>query len=72
VLYDYNGNPVVVNGYELIPSELPYRVKYKQTYPTKKQQVEIGGYSGLGMCAHFSFRRAGGRNFFSPESLGRS
>jgi hypothetical protein len=47
VLYDYNGNPVVVNGYELIPSELPYRVKYKQTYPTKKQQVEIGGYSGF-------------------------
>ena len=47
VLYDYNGNPVVVNGYELIPSELPYRTRYKEMYPTKQQQIEIGGYSGF-------------------------
>ncbi len=47
VLYDYQGNPVIVNGYELVPSERPYRMTYQQRFPSKKARAEVGGYSGF-------------------------
>ena len=46
VLYDYTGKPVIVNGYELLPSESPYRIRFRNTYQTKKAKAEIGGYAG--------------------------
>lgn len=47
VLYDYQGNPVIVNGYELVPSERPYRMTYQERFPSKKARAEVGGYSGF-------------------------
>ena len=47
VLYDYNNRPVIINGYELVPSERPYRRAYLENYPTKVNKAEIGGYTGF-------------------------
>ena len=47
VLYDYNNRPVIINGYELVPSERPYRRKYIQDFPTKIAKAEIDGYPGF-------------------------
>ena len=54
VLYDYKGNPVVINGYELTKSEKPYREKYREMYPTRKARAEIDGYSGFKKSIHKS------------------
>ena len=34
VLYDENGQPVLINGYGVRPSQYPYRMKYAEKYPT--------------------------------------
>ena len=47
VLYDYAGNPVIINGYELMPSERPYRITYRDRYTTKEGKASIGGYTGF-------------------------
>lgn len=47
VLYDYAGNPVIINGYELMPSERPYRTVYRERYTTKGDKTAIGGYTGF-------------------------
>ena len=47
VLYDYHGNPVIVNGYELKQSERPYRMKYRELYPTRVAKTAVGGYNGF-------------------------
>ena len=57
VLYDYSGKPVVVNGYELVPSERPYREKYRELYPSKQDRVTVGGYTGFK------------RNFYGIEGM---
>jgi hypothetical protein len=54
VLYDYKGNPVVINGYELTKSEKPYRQKFREMYPTRKARAEIDGYSGFKKSIHGS------------------
>lgn len=47
VLYNWDGTPAIVNGYELTSSERPYRIKFRQMYPSKVQQTEVGGYAGF-------------------------
>ena len=47
ILYDYHGNPVIINGYELKDSERPYRQKYRERYTTNEAKTKIGGYDGF-------------------------
>lgn len=47
VLYDYDGKPVVYNGYELVKSESPYRKEFRTRFPTKVDRAEIGGFEGF-------------------------
>ena len=47
VLYNQKGEPVMINGYGVKPSQLPYRLKYAQKYPTRSQRFDIGGYHGF-------------------------
>lgn len=52
VLYDYAGNPVIINGYELMPSERPYRITYRDRFTTKGDKAAIGGYTGFKKNMH--------------------
>ena len=52
VLYDYDGNPVIINGYELMPSERPYRIAYRDRFTTKGDKAAIGGYTGFKKNMH--------------------
>ena len=47
VLYDYSNRPVIINGYELVPSERPYRQAYLEHFPTKLARAEVDGYTGF-------------------------
>ena len=47
VLYDFNGNPVIINGYELVPSERPYRGQYQTMFASKQDKINVGGYPGF-------------------------
>ena len=47
VLYDKNGNPVLINGYGVTPSKLPYREVFDIRYPKRSDKARIGGYSGF-------------------------
>ena len=47
VLYNKMGYPVVINGYKLTPSQLPFRTAYKTNYPTPEKRQEVGGYKGF-------------------------
>lgn len=47
VLYNKNGEPVMINGYTFKDSEMPYRNEFNEQYPTKVDKARIGGYSGF-------------------------
>lgn len=47
VLYNKMGYPVVINGYKLTPSQLPFRTVYKTNYPTPEARQRVGGYKGF-------------------------
>ena len=44
VLFNAAGQPVVINGYSMQPSEFPYKRAYYEINPTRIQQIEAGGY----------------------------
>ena len=47
VLYDYDGRPVIYNGYEIVKSERPYRQKFRELHPTKLDRARVGGFAGF-------------------------
>ena len=47
VIYNAKGEPVMVNGWQLVPSQYPYRERFQALYPNREQQVGIGGYKGF-------------------------
>ena len=46
ILYNKDGQPVIINGYRLVPSRFPLRQDYKENYPTKAARKYIGGFPG--------------------------
>ena len=47
VLVNRQGQPVVVNGYKLSHSDLPFKREYYSTYNTPDKRAAIGGYQGF-------------------------
>ena len=47
VLVNRQGQPVVVNGYKLSHSDLPFRREYYNTYDTPDKRADVGGYQGF-------------------------
>ena len=41
VLNDKKGQPVLINGYGVVPSMLPYRVKFAAKYPKQSAKTRI-------------------------------
>ena len=46
VLYNQKGEPVLIDGYGVKPSEAPYRMDYNSRYQSKIARYNVGGYSG--------------------------
>lgn len=44
IVYNSAGKPIMVNGYSVTPSELPYRQEYNKQNPTPISRVNAGGY----------------------------
>ena len=40
------GYPVVINGYHLKPSQLPFRKSFKENASTPAEKIKVGGYKG--------------------------
>ena len=43
IVYNSAGKPIMVNGYSVTPSELPYRQEYNKQNPTPISRVNAGG-----------------------------
>ncbi len=46
ILYNKAGVPVVINGYHVKPSKMPFRKMYKEAYPKATDRLAVGGYDG--------------------------
>lgn len=44
IVYNSAGKPIMVNGYSVTPSELPYRQEYMKQNPTPTDRINAGGY----------------------------
>ena len=67
VLYNNKGYPVVINGYKLVPSKFPIRQYYKDTFKSRADKSQIGGYKGFmrdlwGVAGDGSFDAEGNRD----------
>lgn len=46
ILYNKRGEPVMINGYSLTPSEFPYRQQYLLDNPTPESRIQQNYYKG--------------------------
>ena len=45
VLFNKNGDPVIINGFGLASSEYPYRKSFYEANDTKIKRMRAGGYN---------------------------
>ena len=63
VLVNRQGRPVVINGYKITKSDLPFKQEYYNTYDTPEKRAEVGGYGG------FLRQKYGADEEFGPDGM---